>query len=81
MPDDVMAAVLRLRGVTAGHQHPGWLPHATLGRRVWREQLQDAVDAVGSGDEELVLTGLRRWDPDREEVRPLTGEARPELPS
>mgnify|MGYP003915107019 CR=1 FL=1 len=74
VPDDVMAAVLRLRGGTSGHQHPGWLPHATLGRRIDRARLQEAVDAVGLGDEAFTLTALRRWDPEAEEVRPLTGE-------
>ena len=64
VPDDVVLAVLRLRGATTGHTHPGWLPHATLGRRIPRDDLQRAVDAVGLGDVPIRLTGLRRWDPD-----------------
>ncbi|CAN5334065.1 2'-5' RNA ligase family protein [soil metagenome] len=75
VPDEVVAAVLRLRGATTGHAHPGWLAHATLGRRIPREELQRAVDAVGLADEEFTLTGLRRWDPDADAVRVLTGEA------
>lgn len=64
VPDELALAVLRLRGATTGHAHPGWLPHATLGRRIPRADLQRAIDAVGLGDVPLTLTGLRRWDPD-----------------
>lgn len=64
VPDAVLLAVLRLRGLTSAHAHPGWLPHATLGRRIPREHLQRAVDAVGLGDVPIRLTELRRWDPD-----------------
>ena len=75
VPDEVASAVLRLRGATQGHPHPGWLPHATLGRRIPRERLQEAVDAVGLADEDLLLTSLRRWDPDANAVHALVGEA------
>lgn len=74
VPDEVVAAVLRLRGATRGHLHPGWLPHATLGRRIPRARLQEAVDAVGTTDAPFTLGGLRRWDPSRDAIRPLTGE-------
>lgn len=68
MPDEAITAVLRLRGATTGHTHPGWLPHTTLGRRIPRAKLQHAIDAVGLTDIAMTLTGLRRWDPDAEQV-------------
>lgn len=74
VPDELVSAVLAVRGATQGHAHPGWLPHATLGRRIPRERLQAAVEAVGLADDELVLTSLRRWDPDADAVHALTGE-------
>ena len=71
VPDEVIGAVLRLRGETSGHQHPGWLPHATLGRRIPRGRLQDAFGAIELAEEPLVLTSLRRWDPEANDVREL----------
>ncbi|CAN5688391.1 2'-5' RNA ligase family protein [soil metagenome] len=71
VPDVVVAAVLRLRAATTGHQHPGWLPHATLGRRIPRADLSRAIAAVGLVEAPLTLVSLRRWDPDADEVRSL----------
>ncbi len=77
--DAVHRAVLDLRAATRGHQHPGWLPHLTLARRLPRPDLQQAVDLVGPGatvttvTTETTLTTLRRWDPDALEVRSLVG--------
>lgn len=62
--DAVLAAVLRLRAGAGALQHRGWVPHLTLGRRIRRADVPTAVAAVGHEDVELVLTGLRRWDPD-----------------
>lgn len=62
--DAVLAAVLRLREAVADPQHRGWLPHVTLARRLPRAQAAAALDALGWDDVELVLTELRRWDPD-----------------
>ena len=70
--DEVTRAVLDLRAATAGHRHAGWLPHVTLVRRLPRGELQRAVDVVGYSSVEVRLTGLRRWDPDRAEVRTLS---------
>lgn len=69
--DEVVAAVLALRSRTTGHQHPGWLPHLTLARRLPRAELQRAADLVGAGDTDLTLTTLRRWDPDACSVHPV----------
>lgn len=71
VPDEVVVAVLRLRAATTGHQHPGWLPHATLGRRLDRAATQQALDVVSTSDEPFLLTGLRRWDPESLEVTTL----------
>lgn len=62
--DTLMAAVLRIRAHVESAQHPGWLPHLTLGRRLPRTDAQRALDLLGHGDVELTLTELRRWDPD-----------------
>jgi hypothetical protein len=62
--DAVVRAVLALRQGVPDLQHRGWLPHVTLGRRVPRGSVGAAADALGWADVELVLTGLRRWDPD-----------------
>jgi 2'-5' RNA ligase len=76
--DAVLRAVLDLRATTTGHQHPGWLPHVTLVRRLPRADLQRAADLLGAGDTdgvELSLTTLRRWDPDALVVTPLVPPA------
>ena len=73
--DDVTRAVLDLRAVTAGHRHPGWLPHLSLVRRLPRTDLQRAVDVVGHSSVALRLTTLRRWNPDARVVRTLAERA------
>lgn len=75
--DEVMRAVLDLRAATHGHQHPGWLPHVTLARRMPRGDLQRAADLLGAADVEVTLTTLRRWDPDALTVTTL---ATPRVP-
>lgn len=62
--DSLVAAVLHLRRDVPGLQHRGWLPHVTLGRRIPRALAGVALDALGWADVEVVLTELRRWDPD-----------------
>jgi 2'-5' RNA ligase superfamily protein len=62
--DTAVDAVLRVRALVPERQHPGWLPHVTLARRVPRERVQEALDVLGWDDEVLTLTELRRWDPD-----------------
>jgi hypothetical protein len=62
--DDVVRRVLAVRVQVPGRQHPGWLPHVTLARRLDRADAQRAVDALGHADVELRLTELRRWDPE-----------------
>ena len=71
VPEPLTRAVLDLRDGLLEERHPGWLPHVTLGRRVPRSDVQRALDALGYADATLTLTGLRRWDPDRGEVRLL----------
>ena len=67
--DALVAAVLRIRAAVAAPQHPGWLPHLTLARRLPRAEAQLAVEVLGHEDLELTLTELRRWDPDVGTVR------------
>ena len=66
--DDVVRRVLAVRVHVTDRQHAGWLPHVTLARRLERASAQRAVDVLGHDDVELVLTTLRRWDPDRDHV-------------
>ena len=67
--DGLVAAVLRIRAAIEAPQHPGWLPHLTLARRLPRTEAQQAVEVLGHDDVELTLTELRRWDPDFGTVR------------
>ncbi len=69
--DALVAAVLRIRAAVDAPQHPGWLPHLTLARRLPRVDAQRAVEVLGSGDLELTLAQLRRWDPDLGTVTPV----------
>lgn len=71
VPPALTHAVLALRDRAPAERHPGWLPHLTLGRRIPRGEVPKALDAVGYADAEVRLVGLRRWDPERQEVRPL----------
>jgi 2'-5' RNA ligase len=71
VPAQLTRAVLDLRDAADGERHPGWLPHVTLARRMPRTDVQQALDVLGYDDLELTLTALRRWDPDRHEVRLL----------
>lgn len=72
--DTVVAAVVALRRDAHDLQHRGWLPHITLARRLPREAAGRAVDVLGWADVELVLTTLRRWDPDAGTVTTVAGE-------
>ena len=71
VPDTLARAVLDLRASTTGHQHPGWLPHLTLARRLPRPELARALDAIGHDSLRVSLTALRRWDPEAADVRTL----------
>ena len=78
MPDAAVSAVLQLREATGGHSHAGWLPHVTLGRRIPREHLPLALDALRADSglgadrpEPIVWTSLRRWNPETSETYPL----------
>lgn len=73
--DDLTRAVLDLRAATAGHQHPGWLPHLTLARRLPRRDLPRALEVVGHDSVEISLASLRRWNPERGTVRTLAPTA------
>ena len=67
--DALVAALLRIRAAVDLPQHPGWLPHLTLARRLPRSEAQQAVEVLGHEYLELSLTELRRWDPDLGTVR------------
>ncbi|HEU5240681.1 MAG TPA: hypothetical protein VFU25_01590 [Ornithinibacter sp.] len=69
--DAALRAVLDVRSRVPGRQHPGWLPHLTLARRVPRDRVQEAVDVLGWDDTVLSLVDVRRWDPDAGVVTPV----------
>ncbi len=69
--DAALRAVLDVRSRVPRRQHPGWLPHVTLARRVNRDRVQEAVDVLGWDDTVLSLVELRRWDPDAGVVTPV----------
>lgn len=71
VPDDLMRVVLALREDVPHRQHPGWLPHVTLGRRIPRADAGAALAALGHDPVPLRFTELRRWDPDAGTVRTL----------
>ena len=71
VPDELTAAVLRLRAQVPNIQHPGWLPHVTLARRVPRSEVPTALRVLGHDDMTLRMTTLRRWDPEAGTVRTL----------
>lgn len=71
VPDHVHRAVLDLRREVADTQHPGWLPHVTLGRRIPRADVPAALAVLGHADVVLRLDTLRRWDPDAGTVTTL----------
>lgn len=71
VPDALLRAVLDLRADLASPPHQGWLPHVTLARRLPREDVQRAVEAVGHEHVVLRMVELRRWDPDEETVTTL----------
>ncbi|WP_295657723.1 2'-5' RNA ligase family protein [uncultured Nocardioides sp.] len=72
VPDRLTAAVLDLRALVPDAQHPGWLPHVTLARRLARADVARALEVLGHEDVVLRLTGLRRWDPEAGVVRELS---------
>lgn len=69
--DALTAAVGAVRAAVPDRQHPSWLPHVTLARRLPRSDVQRAVDVLGHDDVVLTLTRLRRWDPGTGSVRLL----------
>lgn len=69
--DDLVRAVLGVRAEVPDPQHLGWLPHATLARRVPRADVPAVLDVLGHADASISLAGLRRWDPDAGAVRDL----------
>ncbi|MBZ5736277.1 hypothetical protein K8Z61_17420 [Nocardioides sp. TRM66260-LWL] len=70
LDDDVVRRVLALRVQVPDRRFPGWLPHVTLARRVPRADVPRALEALEAApaDEEIVLSELRRWDPERGRV-------------
>lgn len=70
-PDPLVHAVLDLRARVGDVQHPGWLPHVTLARRMSRVDVPSALRVLTHEHTVLRMTMLRRWDPDAEIVREL----------
>ncbi|MCX6401403.1 MAG: 2'-5' RNA ligase family protein [Propionibacteriales bacterium] len=62
--DLVLRRVLAVRAQVPDRHPAGWLPHVTLARRVLRADVPRALAVLEHGDAELVLAGLRRWDPE-----------------
>lgn len=62
--DLVLRRVLAVRAQVPDRHPGGWLPHVTLARRVARSDLPRALEVLDPGGGELVLAGLRRWDPE-----------------
>jgi hypothetical protein len=62
--DAVLRRVLAVRAQVPDRHPAGWLPHVTLARRVPRADVARALEVLGHGGGELVLAGLRRWDPE-----------------
>lgn len=71
LDDAVVRRALAVRVQVPERQRLGWLPHVTLARRVPREQVPQALDVLAHEDVEIVLSELRRWDPDRSHVTTL----------
>ena len=63
-PDPLVRAVVDLRARVGDVQHPGWLPHVTLARRIARTDVPAALDVLRHHDVVLGMATLRRWDPD-----------------
>jgi len=70
-PDPLVRAVLDLRVRVRDVQHPGWLPHVTLARRISRADVPAALDVLGHDDVVVGMATLRRWDPEAGSVRTL----------
>lgn len=62
-PAALTRAVMELREIAPAVRHPVWTPHITLGRRIPRDRVGDALTAAGPGPDEIVATRLRWWDP------------------
>ncbi|WP_157537614.1 2'-5' RNA ligase family protein [Nocardioides sp. Root190] len=62
--DTVLRRVLAVRAQVPDRHPAGWLPHVTLARRVLRADVPRALEVLAHGGGELVLAGLRRWDPE-----------------
>ncbi len=77
VPDDLMRTVLALRAAVPHRQHPGWLPHVTLGRRLPRADVGAALAVLRHDPVPLRFTELRRWDPDAGTVRAIATAGTP----
>lgn len=71
VPDELVRSVLALREAVPQRQHPGWLPHVTLGRRIPRGEVAAALAVLHHDAVPLRFTELRRWDPDLGTVRTI----------
>ena len=71
--DDTLRAVLDVRSLVPGRQHPGWLPHVTLARRLPRDRVQQAgrrrdVGRRGGHPRRAAAVGPRVGDRDARRV-------------
>lgn len=62
--DVVLRRVLAVRAQVPDRHPAGWLPHVTLARRVLWADVPRALEVLDPVGGELVLAGLRRWDPE-----------------
>lgn len=76
-PDAAVDTAVRLVRQQVDDPHsPGWLPHLTLARRLPPAQVGVAIAEIATGSDvprDVLVTGLRRWDPDTRTVRLLAG--------
>lgn len=79
---DLDAAARAVRRLVADPHSPGWLAHVTLARRLAPGDVGAAIAAVATGPavpRDLVVAGLRLWDPDAGTVCTLAGSDAPGL--
>lgn len=69
----VVDAVTQLRALTPAVRHPVWTPHVTLGRRIPRDRIGEAIAGVHDAPTCVTGTRLRWWDPDAGTIDVLAG--------
>lgn len=69
----VVDAVTELRAMTPAVRHPVWTPHVTLGRRIPRDRIGEALAVVTDAPTRVTATRLRWWNPDTGTIDVLAG--------